>query len=158
MPPRTRSRTAPAAGFLLGIGLVAFVDGIVFHMLLEWHHMVSNVHSPATLEAMHVNTYWDGVFHVGAWVVVVYGVALLWRAAARGDRLPAGGAFLGYMLLGAGAFNVVEGLIDHHFLRLHHVREVPDPLLYDVTFLILGGVLLIAAGWGLTSGERGYRR
>jgi uncharacterized membrane protein len=149
MPPRTRSTGVPAAGILLGVGLVAFVDGIVLHMLVEWHHMASNVHPPTTLEAMHVNTFWDGVFHAGAWVVVVLGIAKLWRAAARGDRLPPTRSFVGYLLLGAGGFNLVEGLVDHHVLRLHHVRQVANPLPYDLAFLILGGVLLAALGWGL---------
>jgi uncharacterized membrane protein len=27
------------------------------------------------------------------------------------------------MLVGFGAFNVVEGLINHHFLGIHHVNE-----------------------------------
>jgi uncharacterized membrane protein len=149
MPPRRERKTAPAAGVVLGMGLVALADGIVLHMLLEWHHMVSSVHPPTTLAAMHVNTYWDGWFHTGAWLAVVLGVALLWRAAQRGDAVPATRAFVGYVLIGVGAFNLAEGLVDHHLLRLHHVREIANPLLYDVAFLVVGGVLPLALGWAM---------
>ena len=31
-----------AAGFLLGLGLGGFFDGIVLHQLLQWHHMASS--------------------------------------------------------------------------------------------------------------------
>ena len=158
MPPRTQSRSVPAASVLLGVGLAAFFDGIVFHMLLEWHHMVSNVTPPVTLDAMHVNTFWDGVFHAGAWVAVVVGLALLLGAVERGERLPNARAVWGRILLGAGAFNLVEGLVDHHLLRLHHVRDVPFPLPYDLTFLIAGGVLLMALGWGMAREEGRYGR
>ena len=160
MPIHRRSPTATAAGLLLGAGLVAFVDGIVLHMLLEWHHMVSTPVPPTTLAAMHYNTYWDGVFHAGAWVVVVLGVALLWRAAREPHALPSTRVFLGHVLLGGGLFNLVEGVVDHHVLRLHHVREVGDPLAYDLAFLLVGGVLLAALGWALARGDRRrrYRR
>ena len=158
MPPRRPRSTANAAGLLLGVGLVAFFDGIVFHMLLEWHHMVSTRVPPTTLDAMHANTYWDGVFHAVAWIVVVLGVALLWRAARAGGTLPSTRAFLGNVFLGAGAFNLAEGLLDHHVLRLHHVRDVADPLMYDLAFLLVGGVLLAAVGWGMArdDGRRRY--
>lgn len=157
MPPRRPRSTAAAAGFLIGVGLVAFFDGIVFHMLLRWHQIVSNRVPPTTLAAVHYNTHWDGVFHAGAWIAVALGVALLWRAARAGGTLPSTRAFLGNVLLGAGAFNLLEGIVDHHVLRLHHVREVADPLVYDLAFLLVGGVLLAAVGWSL-SRDDGRRR
>lgn len=38
-------------GVLLGVGLGGFVDGILLHQILQWHHMVSNVVPPTTLWA-----------------------------------------------------------------------------------------------------------
>jgi len=32
-----------AAGIFLGLGLGGFVDGILLHQILQWHHMLSNV-------------------------------------------------------------------------------------------------------------------
>ena len=61
------------------------------------------------------------------------------------------------MLIGFGAFNVVEGVIDHHLLGLHHVNEtVPrDQWVYwDVGFLIWGAAMIVG-GWLLyRSGQR----
>jgi uncharacterized membrane protein len=50
------------------------------------------------------------------------------------------------MLIGFGSFNLVEGIIDHHLLGIHHVNEtVPrDQWFYwDVAFLIWGAAMLI---------------
>ncbi|MBA2870939.1 putative membrane protein [Anoxybacillus calidus] len=35
----------------------------------------------------------------------------------RGKRLLLSGVFIG-----GGTFNLVEGIIDHHILRIHHVK------------------------------------
>jgi uncharacterized membrane protein len=32
-----------ASGLLYGLGLGGFIDGIVLHQILQWHHMVSDV-------------------------------------------------------------------------------------------------------------------
>jgi uncharacterized membrane protein len=31
------------AGIFLGLGLGGFVDGILLHQILQWHHMLSSV-------------------------------------------------------------------------------------------------------------------
>jgi uncharacterized membrane protein len=50
------------------------------------------------------------------------------------------------VLSGWGAFNLVEGVIDHHLLTLHHVRDdVSEPLPWDLGFLA-SGALLVALG------------
>ena len=54
---------------------------------------------------------------------------------------------------GWGAFNLVEGIINHHVLELHHVRDLPAHVpLYDWLFLLFGGVGLILAGLLLRDG------
>ena len=51
------------------------------------------------------------------------------------------------MLFGWGAFNLVEGVVNHQILGLHHVREgAGHQTAYDLGFLALGGALLLA-GW-----------
>ena len=60
------------------------------------------------------------------------------------------------MLVGWGLFNVVEGIVDHHILMIHHAREgsghpnrVGSRLpAWDLAFLAFGAVLLIG-GWAL---------
>lgn len=36
-----------AAGYLIGIGLGGFFDGILLHQVLQWHHLLSLVDNPA---------------------------------------------------------------------------------------------------------------
>ena len=130
------------AAVLLGIGLGGFFDGIVLHQILQWHHMVSTPRPPDSLETLELNTLGDGIFHAATWVVTLAGVFVL--ASSDGARSAAGGSrtLAGGMLAGWGAFNLVEGLVDHHLLNLHHVRPGPDELLYDLGFLAWGALML----------------
>ena len=132
--------TAPA--ILLGIGLGGFIDGIVLHQILQWHSMLSNVVRPTTVEAIHLNMFWDGVFHAATWIVTFTGVMLLWRSGKRGNSPPLR-IFLGGMLMGWGAFNVVEGLINHQLLELHNVREVAAPTIWNIGFLAFSAAIFL---------------
>jgi uncharacterized membrane protein len=147
------SRRSPvwSSGLVLGAGLGGFVDGIVLHQILQWHHVLTSTpeHPATTVRGLEVNTLWDGVFHSATWALVAAGVAMLWRTARRQDVRREGRALCGWILVGWGLFNLVEGLIDHHILRIHHVRSGPDQLAYDIAFLVLGAVL-VAGGLALT--------
>ncbi len=147
MPPE-EPRLGPliAAGALLGIGLGGFVDGIVLHQILQWHHMLSERLPPTDLVNLKVNMVWDGLFHAFTWIATAVGLGLLWRATGRADVVRSTRAFAGSLALGWGIFNVVEGLIDHELLQIHHVHPGDDELSWDVAFLVLGAAL-IAGGW-----------
>jgi uncharacterized membrane protein len=142
-----RRRKESAAGVVLGVGMGGFLDGILLHMIMRWHHMVSNWVPPTTMEAMHINMTWDGLFHALTWAITLVGILMLWSAARNGpDAVPSRTTFLGQMILGFGLFNLIEGSIDHHLLAVHYVRQVPEYAVYNWTFLAVGGVLLIAVG------------
>jgi uncharacterized membrane protein len=126
-------------GLLLGIGLGAFVDGIVLHQLLLWHHLLSS--RPDV--SLSVNLIADGVFHAGAWLAVLAGVLWLWRRSHRTQANGRWTALAAVMVTGWGLFNVVEGLINHYLLNLHHVRPGPNQAIYDIAFLIFGALLTI---------------
>jgi uncharacterized membrane protein len=51
-----RSPRTPA--LLLGLGLGGFIDGIVLHQVLQWHHMLTSTagHPMTTLEGLEANT------------------------------------------------------------------------------------------------------
>jgi uncharacterized membrane protein len=151
--PDHRKR-ATTAGILLGIGLGGFVDGIALHQILQWHNMLSNWLPPTTMEAMQRNMVWDGLFHAVVWLVTLLGVLLLWSAASQQETMPALGAFIGQLLFGWGAFNLVEGIIDHQILGVHYVRQVPNYTVYNLTFLAVGGVGLLLVGWLLMKTSR----
>ena len=61
-------------GLAAGVGLGAFVDGILFHQILQWHHFVSDDVSTSSLAGLETNTLWDGLFHVLAWTVCAAGI------------------------------------------------------------------------------------
>ena len=144
------------AGVLLGLGLGGFFDGIVLHQLLQWHHMVSNVgsFSPETVPGLRTNTLADGIFHAVTYIFTVLGVALLWRALRAGERGTAR-QLIGLALLGWGLFNVVEGIVDHLLLGIHHVNETAPReqwLWWDLAFLLWGAAMIVA-GWSLWRGS-----
>jgi uncharacterized membrane protein len=139
-----RYRKIRNAGLLLGIGLGAFLDGIVLHQIAHWHQMLSARVPPETVAAMQRNMAADGWFHLAAWAITLAGVLVLWSAVRGAGRLPATRTLLGYMLAGWGAFNVVEGIVDHHILELHHVRDLPTYIAYyDWAFIVVSAALIV---------------
>ena len=158
VPPRhTAEPPSKAAGLLYGIGLGGFVDGIVLHQILQWHHMVSHVsgYPVTTVAGLEVNTLADGFFHLATWFCVL-GASITTIAAWRQGRLAPSWSFhFGLVLAGWGLFNLVEGIVDHPLLGVHHVRDdLGAPLSWDLAFLALGAALL-AGGWLLH--RRGLR-
>ena len=138
-----------AAGLLQGLGLGGFVDGIVLHQILQWHHMVSAERAPTTVAGLELNTLADGFFHLGTWLLVVAASIVTLVQWRRGRLAPDWRFHLGLVLTGWGLFNLVEGVIDHQVLGVHHVRDdLGAPLSWDLAFLALGA-LLVAGGWAL---------
>jgi uncharacterized membrane protein len=142
-----------AAGTLLGIGMGGFVDGIVFHQLLQVHSMLSAQVTRSTVAGLEINMFWDGLFHVLTWIMTALGLALLWKAVQRRDVPLSTKTLVGSMALGWGLFNLVEGIIDHHLLHIHHVTETDNHLIWDLAFLA-SGLLLIGIGTTLISAGR----
>ncbi|MBX6381402.1 MAG: DUF2243 domain-containing protein [Microbispora sp.] len=152
-------------GILLGVGLGGFVDGILFHQLLQWHHMLSGTdddrigvkfYDPRTVSGLEMNTLWDGLFHVVCWLAVLSGLAVLYsRITHERRRVWTSRVLWGWVLAGWGIFNLVEGVLDHHILAIHHVRGGPHQLWWDVGFLVLGA-LLLAVGYLLRRGGRSF--
>jgi uncharacterized membrane protein len=102
---------------------------------------------PVTMDAMSQNMFWDGLFHLATWMITLVGVFMLWSDARSGSRLEPPLSFTGELILGWGVFNLVEGVVDHHLLQLHHVRDMPVHVpLYDWLFLAIGGLGFIAIG------------
>ena len=153
MVANTHDRSFPAAaGILFGLGLGGFFDGIVLHQILQWHHMLTSAGYPATsVGNLEINTLWDGIFHASTYLFVVIGLILLWRTAHRVHLWWSGRLLIGTLLMGFGIFNLVEGIVDHQILGLHHVNEtVPASqwLYWDIGFLVWGALMLIG-GWAL---------
>jgi uncharacterized membrane protein len=139
-----------AAGIWLGLGFGGFFDGIVLHQILQWHHMLtSGGFPPTSVENLQFNTLWDGIFHASTYIFVAIGLIILWRASSRPHVKWSGKMLIGTMLLGFGLFNVVEGIIDHHILGIHHVNETVAPqqwIYWDIGFIVWG-VAMLLIGW-----------
>jgi uncharacterized membrane protein len=141
-----------AAGIFFGLGLGGFFDGIVLHQILQWHHMLTSAgYPPSSIANLKVDTFWDGLFHAATYVFVVIGLVILWRAAHRSHIWWSGKMLIGTVLMGFGIFNLVEGLVDHQLLGIHHVNETAPPeqwFLWDMGFLLWGALMLVG-GWAL---------
>jgi uncharacterized membrane protein len=143
-------------GIVLGMGLGGFVDGILLHQLLQWHHMLTSIDSsrihvgayPAdTVHGLRINTVWDGLFHTFTWLSVLIGLGLLYsRLTHSRGKSWTSRALWGWVLAGWGMFNLVEGIIDHQILGIHHVRTGEHQTVWDIGFLALGAVLVVG-GW-----------
>jgi uncharacterized membrane protein len=148
-----------AAGMLLGIGMGGFVDGIVFHQLLQVHNMLSarypttGLDPQATVVNLEINMFWDGLFHAFTWLITALGLSLLWRCVQRQQGPLSTRVFVGSLALGWGMFNLVEGVINHHLLHIHHVIESPNHLVWDLAFLG-SGILLVVTGVVLIGRDR----
>jgi uncharacterized membrane protein len=135
-------------GFLLGLGLGGFIDGIVMHQILQWHHLLTGAgDQPATtVDGLEANTPADGFFHLATWVIVLAGTVVMVQAWQDGRFAPPWREHAGMLLVGRGVFNLVEGLVDHQLLGIHHVRDdLGAPLGWDLGFLAFGA-LLVAGG------------
>ncbi len=141
----------------MGIGFGGFIDGIVLHQMLQWHHMLTDTgrHPAKSVPGLEANTLADGFFHLATWLFVFAGMLLAVRAWQRGALAPPWRAQFGLLLAGWGVFNVVEGTTNHLLLGIHHVRDdLGAPLSWDLGFLAFG-VILAVAGFALArSGER----
>jgi uncharacterized membrane protein len=155
--PRTRAGApAKAPAFLFGMGVGGFVDGIVLHQVLQWHHMLSHTESgnTKTVAGLELNTLADGVFHSAMWVLVVAAAVLTVRARRQGTLSARWSFHAGLVLCGWGVFNIIEGLVDHQLLQIHHVRDdLGGPLAWDLGFLAVS-VVLAVGGWFLQRGRQ----
>lgn len=142
-------------GGVLGFGLGGFFDGILLHQILQWHHLLSLVPGGGDLRWQ---VLWDGVFHALMFVVAAAGLTGLWRAHRRGDAVRGSGLF-GAVLVGFGLWHAVDAVLSHWLLGIHRIRiDSPNPLAWDLGWLVVFGLGPIAAGWWITRGAPPPRR
>jgi uncharacterized membrane protein len=121
---------------LIGIGLMAAVEEIVFHQLLAWHHFYDRSTSDVGLLT-------DGLLHAAELVAIVAGF-FMWMDL-RDRNLAAPQLAWGGFLVGAGGFQIFDGLVDHKVLRVHQVRYGVELFPYDLAWNA-GGVVLLLIG------------
>ncbi len=146
MKIRAADRPLISASIVLGVGLGGFADGIVFHQILQLHNMLSARRPPTTVANLETNMVWDGLFHAATWLATALGIWLLFRAARQPSVNWSAWILIGGMLGGWGLFNLVEGVIDHHVLHVHHVVERLGVSVWDYVFLSAGVIFLLLGG------------
>ena len=122
------------SGMMFGLGIVAFIDEAVFHQLLHWHHFYDKSTSAVGLVS-------DGFFHALSWFSTVWSlfmVANLRRRISWQPMLWVGGVFLG-----AGGFQLYDGVVQHKLMKLHQIRYYVVILPYDLVWIITALIMLI---------------
>ncbi len=133
------------AGMMLGLGLAGLLDGILFRQILQWHHMLSDAGYPdTTVPGLEVNMLADGIFGALMWLFTVSGLACLWRANRTPRAGWSGRLLVSTLLIGAGLFYLIEGIVDHYLLGLHHVKPGLGQGFWDFFFLLVGGGLVVS--------------
>lgn len=132
-----------AGAFLIGLSFGGFFDGILFHQILQWHGLLSSVDRPGFGD-LRFRVMMDGIFHAGMYIVAVSGIYLFWiglRSHPEGNIHPPGAM----MLTGFGAWHVLDAIINHWLLGLHHIKEDQYWLLWDIMVFIAGVICMSIA-------------
>lgn len=122
------------SGILFGLGMVAFIDEVVFHQLLHWHHFYD-------LSTTNVGLISDGLFHAFSWFATV--VALFMVADLRKRKVWNFKRWMGAVYVGGGTFNLYDGIIQHKMMRIHQIRYNVDIFYYDVVWNVLAALMII---------------
>lgn len=123
------------SGLVFGIGLMAFVDEVIFHQLLQWHHFYD-------LSTPQIGIFADGLLNSFAWFAAIGGLFMF--ADLRRRNAVWMRRWIASILIGMGAFQLFDGIIDHKVLRTHQVRYNVELLPYDLAWNIFGAILLVA--------------
>lgn len=144
---RKRARKRAWGGFLIGVAIGGFFDGILLHQILQWHHLLSGVADSESLQGLRFQILMDGFFHLTHYIFALVGAAFLWTARTQLPAAGAGRHLLGWALLGFGSWHVTDAVLAHWILQLHRIRmDVDNPLLWDLIWVIPFGLGTIAAG------------
>lgn len=129
------------SGFLFGVGFVAFFDEAVFHQLLHWHHFYDKSTTSAGLVS-------DGLFHALSWFATVGGLFLFADLRRRNGLVLK--KWVGGILLGAGFFQLYDGIVHHKLMRLHQIRYVENVWMYDLAWNIIAVLFIIIGAFMVT--------
>jgi uncharacterized membrane protein len=127
-------RSSLAASAVIGAAVMAAIDEIVFHQLLHWHHFYDRSTSSVALLS-------DGLLHAAELLGLAGG--FFWFADLRRRQALHRLAAWGGVLLGAGLFQLFDGLVDHKALRVHQIRYGVHLLVYDLVWNIAGALLAL---------------
>ncbi|WP_436343240.1 DUF2243 domain-containing protein [Natronorubrum sp. FCH18a] len=147
----TRRRLLLAGG-TIGFGFGAVVDTVIFHLTFQTHHLLSGYYDPYSLDGLRTNVMFDGLFLLATLGITAVGIGLLWATVNGTTERLSTRYLVGWIVVGAGVFNVYDGIVDHYVLDLHNVvhgTEAWNPHWVAVSVLLLAlglGILWTADG------------
>ncbi|MFC3419536.1 DUF2243 domain-containing protein [Salinicoccus hispanicus] len=121
------------SGIFFGIGLMALIDEIIFHQILQWHHFYD--HSTPFIGILS-----DGLLNAFALFAVVLGL-FMFADLNRRERRHAS-TWVASFFIGLGGFQLFDGIVNHKLLQIHQVRYGVEILPYDLAWNITGALLL----------------
>lgn len=140
------SRLFQWAGYLTGLALGGFFDGILLHQILQWHHLLSALEGEAFRD-IRVQILADGAFHALMYVVALIALWMLWRARPEFGAPSANRFLFANVIIGFGAWHVADALFSHWILGIHRIRmETSAPLMWDVAWLVAFGLIPAVVG------------
>jgi uncharacterized membrane protein len=113
---KTTLRSVFWTGIVLGIGIMAFLDETLLHQLLQWHTFYWNTDQ-------HGRILSDGLFHAFSTLLLLWGAFRLWRGRAPWNSFSRN-ALVAAILIGAGGFNLYDGIVQHAIFHFHLVNEL----------------------------------
>lgn len=122
------------SGILFGVGYVAFLDEALFHQILHWH----SFYDRSTREIGLIS---DGFFHAFSWFATIGGLFML--ADLRRRDIYNRRRWWAGKWLGAGGFQLYDGIIQHKFMRIHQIRYVDNLIIYDWIWNVLAAIMII---------------
>ncbi len=132
--PKSAKNKILLSGVLIGVGVMALIDEIIFHQLLQWHHffdfntMQFGIFSDGLLNAFALFSIVAGIF-LFAHVTKLYTYSLLrWSSG---------------IFIGLGSFQLIDGTINHKVFGIHQIRYDVDILPYDIGWNASAILLLI---------------
>ncbi|MFD1912262.1 DUF2243 domain-containing protein [Halodurantibacterium flavum] len=156
-PPdeRLSGRRRIWGALLLGVSLGGFFDGILLHQILQWHHLLSGLEGTGPLGDLRFQVMADGLFHAVHYVLAVLGMVLIFghpRHAGAGR----GRTIAGWAAIGFGGWHCFDALFSHWLLGIHRIRmDSPNPLVWDMIWFVLFGLLPLGLGLWMLRGEDG---
>ena len=140
-----RGRRLLVGSTTLGFGFGALLDVVVFHLILQWHHLLSGRIPTHSLDGLQANVYWDGIFSLTMIAIMLVGAGLLWQSVNRSSEPRSGVRVVGGIFVGVGLFNLLDGVVDHYLLGMHdvvHGTQAFNPHWVGASLLVLGAGIL----------------
>lgn len=145
-----RRRLLTGAG-ILGFGFGGLVDVVLFHLVLQHHHLLSGYVNPTDPTGFRRNVMYDGLFLLLMVTVMIVGFLVVWWTLNDARQSHSALGFVGSFLVGIGAFNLFDGIVNHYVLGLHDVVHETGAL---NPHWIGASLILLAVGVGLLYRDR----